>query len=118
MFPRHPRSPPRGDARPGWGALILLNLGLLVRLLGELARSGGDRTARFRTVCVALHPDGREWVAEGVLEGSILETGRGTRGFGYDPVVYMPDRGLTMAQLPAETKHEISHRGRAARAAE
>jgi hypothetical protein len=40
MFPRHPTAPPRGDARPGWGALVLLNAGLLLRLVGEPWRTG------------------------------------------------------------------------------
>lgn len=42
MFPRHPSAPPRGDARPGWAALIMLNLGLLFRLAGESWRMGFD----------------------------------------------------------------------------
>ena len=88
----------------------------IARLLRELAGvPGASRTARFRTVCVALHPDGREWVAEGVLEGSILEVGRGTRGFGYDPVFALPG-GRTLAELEAGEKNAISHRARAVRA--
>jgi XTP/dITP diphosphohydrolase len=88
----------------------------VARLLRDLAGvPGTGRTARFRTVCVALHPDGREWVAEGVLEGSILEAGRGTRGFGYDPVFALPD-GRTLAELETAEKNAISHRARAVRA--
>ncbi len=83
------------------------------RLLGDLADvPAGRRTARFRTVCVALHPDGREWLAEGVLEGGILTAGRGTQGFGYDPVFALPD-GRTLAELAPAEKNAISHRARA-----
>ena len=57
-------------------------------------------------------------IADGVCEGIIAFGPVGNNGFGYDPVFYLPDRGLTMAQLRAEDKNETSHRGRAARAAE
>ncbi len=86
------------------------------RLLAELAGVPRERrTARFRTVCFTLHPDGREWVGEGVLEGCILEGRRGTNGFGYDPVFELPS-GRTLAELADEAKNEISHRARALRA--
>ncbi len=45
MFPRHPSQPPRGDARPGWAALVLLNTGLALRLVGEAWRLGGNGPA-------------------------------------------------------------------------
>ncbi|MCZ7670125.1 MAG: hypothetical protein M5U34_24600 [Chloroflexi bacterium] len=54
----------------------------------------------------------------GVCEGRIALEPAGTGGFGYDPVFLLPERGLTMAQLPASVKHQISHRGRALRAIE
>ena len=54
--------------------------------------------------------------ADGVCEGRIARAPAGEGGFGYDPVFYLPERGLTMAQLPADEKHRLSHRGRAARA--
>jgi XTP/dITP diphosphohydrolase len=86
------------------------------RLLAELAGVARERrTARFRTVCVALHPDGREWVGEGVLEGSIIEARRGANGFGYDPVFELP-AGRTLAELADDEKNAISHRARALRA--
>ncbi|MCU0500813.1 MAG: XTP/dITP diphosphatase [Anaerolineae bacterium] len=76
------------------------------------------RTARFRCVVALATPAGDVQTAAGACEGVIAFGPAGSNGFGYDPVFYLPDRGQTMAQLPAETKHAISHRGRAARAAE
>jgi XTP/dITP diphosphohydrolase len=76
------------------------------------------RTARFRCVVALATPAGDVQTADGACEGIIAFGPVGSNGFGYDPVFYLPDRGLTMAQLPAEDKNETSHRGRAARAAE
>ncbi len=96
------------------------------------------RTARFRCVVALATPAGDvrgtadvpgtsevpgTWsssvqTADGACEGIIAFGPIGSNGFGYDPVFYLPEQGQTMAQLPAETKHETSHRGRASRAAE
>ncbi|MBI5170970.1 MAG: RdgB/HAM1 family non-canonical purine NTP pyrophosphatase [Candidatus Eisenbacteria bacterium] len=85
----------------------------VAKLLAELAaRPGAPRSARFRTCCVALFPDGRELCADGVLEGEVTESPRGTHGFGYDPVFLLPD-GRTLAEIPASEKNGISHRARA-----
>lgn len=75
------------------------------------------RTARFVTVALAWWPDGREIVARGEVEGVIAPKPRGRGGFGYDPV-FVPTEanGSTFAEMDAETKHVISHRGRAFRA--
>lgn len=73
------------------------------------------RTARFRTACVALFPDGGEYVAEGTLEGAIGAAPAGENGFGYDPVFVLPD-GRTLAHLTAGEKNSSSHRARAIRA--
>jgi XTP/dITP diphosphohydrolase len=77
----------------------------------------GQRTARFRTVALVRHPDGTEVVAEGVCSGHIAETSAGSMGFGYDPL-FIPDEGdgRTFAEMTAEEKHAVSHRGRAFRA--
>lgn len=76
-----------------------------------------NRTARFRCAVVLAAPDGAIiGTAEGACEGFIARAPAGEGGFGYDPVFYLPDYDLTMAQLPASEKHRISHRGRAARA--
>lgn len=74
-----------------------------------------QRTAKFVCVITCLWPDGREIVARGECPGSILREKRGVGGFGYDPVFYLPEYGMTYAELPAEKKNEISHRGRALR---
>ncbi len=75
------------------------------------------RTARFRTVVAVVFTDGREVLADGVVEGRIAATAVGDGGFGYDPV-FVPDEAapLTFAQLAAADKNRISHRGRALRA--
>jgi len=77
------------------------------------------RSARFRCV-IALAADDKELLAaaDGVCEGMIATAPSGDGGFGYDPVFFLPDRGLTMAQLPSAEKHAISHRGRALQAIE
>ena len=77
-----------------------------------------QRTARFVAVALVRWPDGREIIAEGTVEGHIIDEARGTDGFGYDPVFVPVDRddGLTFAELPREAKHAISHRGRSLRA--
>jgi XTP/dITP diphosphohydrolase len=83
------------------------------RLLLERLAGVRDRRARFRCV-MALVGRGREFLFEGVVEGVILEEGRGTGGFGYDPV-FLPDGfGETFGEMTAGAKNALSHRGRAA----
>ena len=85
------------------------------KILREL--SGKTRTCRFRTVALLRFPDGREVIAEGVCEGSIVEAEIGERGFGYDPLFIARDGdGRTFAQMTVDEKHELSHRGKAFRA--
>lgn len=88
----------------------------VARLLREL-EGVEDRRARFRTVALARFPDGREVMAEGVVDGVITTAPRGDGGFGYDPV-FRPDEGdgRTYAELSLEEKNALSHRGRAFRA--
>jgi len=88
----------------------------VAKLLGALV-GVSDRRARFRTVVVVRWPDGREVMAEGAVPGRITELARGDTGFGYDPV-FEPEggEGRTFAELGAEAKHRLSHRGRALRA--
>ncbi|HLU41276.1 MAG TPA: RdgB/HAM1 family non-canonical purine NTP pyrophosphatase [Microthrixaceae bacterium] len=89
----------------------------VVKLLDELEREpAGERSARFWAVIVLRWPDGRELVAEGAVEGTIAATPRGDGGFGYDPVfVPVEGDGRTFAEMTADEKHAISHRGRAFR---
>jgi XTP/dITP diphosphohydrolase len=76
-----------------------------------------DRRATFRTVAIVVWPDGRETVAEGRCDGVITMIEQGDRGFGYDSVFAPAEAGgLTFAQMDADAKHAISHRGRAFRA--
>jgi XTP/dITP diphosphohydrolase len=89
----------------------------LRKLLQELdGKPLEARTARFRTACVACLTDGREIVAEGVLEGRITEAPRGEHGFGYDPIFEVEDTGRTLAEMTGAEKNERSHRARAIRA--
>jgi XTP/dITP diphosphohydrolase len=75
------------------------------------------RTARFATVALAHEPDGRDIVMRGEVEGVIAAAPRGSNGFGYDPVfVPLEGDGRTFAEMSADEKHAISHRGRAFRA--
>ncbi len=86
------------------------------KLLAEMrGLSGSRRTAHY--VCViALGRDGRIWaVAEGRVDGSILEEPRGAGGFGYDPLFFYPPLRKTFAELTAEEKFRVSHRGKAFR---
>ena len=75
-----------------------------------------ERSARFVCAIAAALPDGEMLTTRGTIEGRIGYEIIGDGGFGYDPIFYLPERGLTTAQLSAEEKNEISHRGRALRA--
>ena len=75
-----------------------------------------ERSARFVCAIAAALPDGEVLTTRGTIEGRIGYEIIGDGGFGYDPIFYLPKRGLTTAQLSAEEKNEISHRGRALRA--
>ena len=74
------------------------------------------RTARYRAVVVIAAPDGRVVAeADGVCEGLIGFERKGKGGFGYDPLFVIPQTGRTMAELPADDKNALSHRGEALR---
>lgn len=82
------------------------------KLLSSMAGMD-DRAARF-VCCLSLYIPGRGFFSsEGVCEGEILEEPRGTSGFGYDPVFYVPDLGRSMAELTENEKNKISHRSKA-----
>lgn len=86
----------------------------MARLLRELRDvPPAQRTARF-VCCIALAlPDRLVGVVRGTVEGFILSAPVGTGGFGYDPVFYYPPLGQTFAEIDAERKHAVSHRGKA-----
>lgn len=71
------------------------------------------RGAKFVCVITCLFPDGRKIVARGECPGVIARALHGENGFGYDPVFYLPELGMTYAELPSEQKNAISHRARA-----
>jgi XTP/dITP diphosphohydrolase len=73
-----------------------------------------QRTARFRAVIIVTFPNAPTLEAEGTLEGIITLAPTGESGFGYDPVMYIPELRKTVAQLTLEEKNTISHRARAA----
>lgn len=84
------------------------------KLLRELSGVPTEqRTARFHTTIVALKPDGAKLVANGQVDGRILTSPRGKNGFGYDPLFYVEQFGSSMAELTADQKNSISHRGQA-----
>jgi XTP/dITP diphosphohydrolase len=73
-----------------------------------------QRGARFRCVIVVITPAGKTRTVDGVFEGRIAHEPRGEEGFGYDPIFFVPEYGVTSAELPRDVKNRISHRGRAA----
>ena len=86
------------------------NAKIIERLNGG---SDEDRTARFVCAIACVMPDGREYSAEATYEGAIGYEERGEHGFGYDPIFYLPDRGVYSAELDPDEKNRISHRGKA-----
>ncbi len=84
-------------------------------LLGKLKDVPWEkRTARVVCIIAIATPAGRIEIARGEVELIIGNEARGTNGFGYDPVLFVPEIGKTFAELPEEVKDSVSHRGRAA----
>ena len=84
------------------------------KLIRELAGvEPRERTARFRCAVALANPTGILATASGVLEGLIVDEARGCYGFGYDPHFFVPQFGLTTAEMSPEQKNRISHRSRA-----
>jgi len=98
-------SPDANDNTDVWNNMVLLQ-----RLAGVHAP---QRAARYHCVLVAARDGIPVHTAHGTVEGVILEAPRGTGGFGYDPLFYLPELDRTMAELDLETKLSLSHRGRA-----
>lgn len=74
-----------------------------------------ERTARFVCAVAAAFPDGTDQVVRGTIEGMIGYESVGENGFGYDPIFFVPEYRCTTAEMSAEQKNEISHRGKALR---
>lgn len=74
---------------------------------------GNDRSARFVCAIAVTFPDGRVETTRGTIEGVIGYEEKGENGFGYDPIVYIPEYDATTAELSPEIKNKISHRGKA-----
>jgi XTP/dITP diphosphohydrolase len=87
------------------------NIKKLLHTMEDVPRE--RRRAAFRCVLVLYFPDGKYESFEGRLEGIIHDRPVGGGGFGYDPVLFLPDWGSTVAQLPMEVKNRISHRAQA-----
>ena len=83
-----------------------------IALLLEKLKGENNREARFCTV-VALIFDGKEYIFEGEVKGEIAKGNSGKSGFGYDPIFIPENSGLSFAEMSAEEKNSISHRGRA-----
>ncbi|MPZ73865.1 MAG: RdgB/HAM1 family non-canonical purine NTP pyrophosphatase, partial [Nitriliruptorales bacterium] len=88
------------------------NLQLVLERMANVA----DRRARFVCVAALATPDGRRHSVEGVVEGTLTSRPRGSNGFGYDPIFVPLGAALTTAEMTADDKDAISHRGKAFRA--
>ena len=99
----------------GAGASDQANLEKLLDALRDTPEE--KRTARFQCLMVYMRhaKDPTPLICQGSWEGRILTTARGSNGFGYDPVFYVPTHDCSSAELPAETKNQLSHRGQALR---
>ena len=97
----------------GPGATDQSNLDLLIRQLADT--DDEQRTAQFVCAMAMVAPDGREWVVRGEMLGRLVLQPRGSNGFGYDPIFVANQKCVTNAELSAEEKDAISHRGKAVR---
>ncbi len=83
-------------------------------IIDQLADAKGDeRSARFVCAIACVFPNGDVKTTRGTIEGLIGYEQKGSNGFGYDPIFYIPEYDCTTAELSAEVKNEISHRGKA-----
>lgn len=99
----------------GPGATDAANLEKLLADLADVPES--ERTARFQCLLVYLRhaEDPTPLICQGTWEGRILFEPRGTNGFGYDPIFFVPTHGCSSAELDPDTKNQLSHRGQALR---
>jgi len=101
-------SPDANDNTDVWNNMVLL------QRLAALPQP--QRSARYHCVLVVARDGQPLYTADGSVEGSIMEAPRGTGGFGYDPLFYLPQLERTMAEIDLDTKLSLSHRGRALKA--
>ena len=83
------------------------------KLLLENMRGQLDRRCGFVSAICCAFPNGDEITAQGECRGTLAYAARGENGFGYDPIFFVPEKKKTFAELSAEEKNEISHRGKA-----
>ncbi len=111
------------DGRPGvlsarYGGLGQSDAQRWARVLDELRDVPREQwTASFRCVVALATPAGELHLAHGRLDGAITDQPRGSHGFGYDPIFFLPSHGCTLAELPPAVKNQISHRAVASNAA-
>ena len=105
---------PRSARYAGDGASDEENLHKLIEVVRRTPER--ERGARYRCVAVLVTPAGEEHVAEATVEGTLITEPRGSGGFGYDPIFLPAGNQRTMAELSADEKDAISHRGKAFRA--
>ena len=91
-----------------WGRMMLL-------LRNTEHVPDGQRQAKFVCVISFVTPEGKIIQARGEIHGELTREPRGENGFGYDPIFYYPPFGQTTAEIPAEQKNQVSHRGNALR---
>lgn len=83
-------------------------------IIQELDNAAGqERSARFVCVIAAYLPNGKTITTRGTIEGYISYEEKGENGFGYDPILYVPEYDMTTGQMDLELKNQISHRGKA-----
>ena len=92
------------DSLDDWGRLLLL-------LKNTEHVPDGQRQAKFVCVITMVTPEGEKIQVRGEIHGELLRAPRGENGFGYDPIFYYPPLGKTTAELSAEEKNRVSHRG-------
>lgn len=96
------------DTLDDWGRLQLL-------LKNTEHVPDGERQAKFVCVITMVTPEGQTIQARGEIHGELLREPRGENGFGYDPIFYYPPMGMSTAEMSAEDKNQVSHRGAALR---
>ena len=94
------------DTLDDWGRLLLL-------LKNTEHVPDGQRQAQFVCVITMVTPEGKSIQARGEIHGELLRAPVGENGFGYDPIFYYPPMGMSTAEMSAEDKNQVSHRGNA-----